>query len=171
MRIAKIEKDSLNNGPGIRAVVWCQGCSIKCPGCHNKETWNPFGGVELTERHIDDLMYYLKKDHVSGITFSGGHPLEWYNIEYVIGLIQMIRKECPDKDIWIYTGWILDYSDIADTRDDVGVCLTMCDVVVDGPFVEDLRDVTLAFRGSSNQRIIDIKKTLKEQHIVLWEEQ
>lgn len=169
MRVAKIEKNSVANGPGVRLVVWCQGCSIHCPGCHNKDTWDMFGGRDFTNEDIEEIIEYLNQDYVSGITFSGGHPLEWYNIDYVICTIKEIRKRCPNKTIWLYTGWTLDYMDIFDEDDSIGQCLGMCDVVVDGPYIEEQRNIALPYCGSSNQRVIDIAKTLENEYITLYE--
>ena len=170
MRIAKIEKDSLNNGPGVRLVVWCQGCSIRCEGCHNPETWDMFGGREITDDDIEDIIQYLNKDYVSGITFSGGNPLEWYNTDYVCCIAQEVRKRCPLKTIWLYTGLSLEYDDIMkDAR--LFECLSLCDVVVDGPYMKDKRSITIPFRGSTNQRLIDVQKTFIEKKIILVEEQ
>lgn len=170
MRIARIEKDSLNNGPGVRLVVWCQGCSIRCDGCHNPETWDMFGGRELTNDDIEDIVEYLNKDYVAGITFSGGHPLEWYNLDYVSCVAHEIRKRCPGKTTWLYTGLELDYHKIM-SDDRLLHCLSLCDVVVDGPYIKEQRSTTIAFRGSTNQRLIDMKRTLQEKKIILLEEQ
>ena len=154
MRIAKIEKDCLNNGPGIRLVVWCQGCSVHCPGCHNKETWNEDIGHIFNCYDADEIYHYLKNSWVSGITLTGGHPLEPYNIDTCTELCKMVKLNYPDKTVWLYTGWL--WEDIKELE-----IMKYVDVVVDGPFIESERDTTLAFRGSKNQRIIDVRKTCK----------
>lgn len=165
MRIVRIEKDSLNNGPGVRAVVWCQGCSVKCKGCHNPETWDMSGGREFTLSDMFDLIEYLRKDYVSGVTFSGGNPLEPSTADYLASLLPEIKKRCPDKTIWLYTGYEFSY-DLLMEQTAPSECARMCDVLVDGPFVESMKDATLPFRGSSNQRLIDIKKTLDAKMII-----
>ncbi len=170
MRIAKIEKDSLNNGPGVRAVVWCQGCSVKCKGCHNPETWNPSEGREFNLTDMTELVTYLQQDYVSGLTISGGNPLEPYTVDYLICMLSEIRKRCPDKTIWLYTGFDITYQRLIE-QNSASECCRLCDVVIDGPYVEELRSITIPFRGSTNQHVIDIQKSLKQKKIVLWEEQ
>ena len=170
MRIAKIEKNSIANGPGVRLVVWCQGCSIHCPGCHNQSTWDPCGGEELTQHDKIEMLNYLSDKYVDGVTFSGGHPLEKYNIDGVVDLIKTIKSYYPDKTIWLYTGNILKYEDFI-AQDSIGHCLIACDVVVDGPYVEAERNIGLPYCGSNNQRLIDVKETLKNKEITLWKEQ
>lgn len=170
MRIAKIEKNSIANGPGVRLVVWCQGCSIHCPGCHNQSTWDPFAGREITKSDVQEIISYLKNDYVRGITLSGGHPLEDYNIDYAICLLQYVRECCPDKDVWLYTGLRLNYSNFTDNSG-IAECLSLCDVVVDGPYIESERCVTSPYFGSNNQRVIDVSKTYENKEITLWKEQ
>ena len=169
MRVAKIEKNSVADGPGVRLVIWCQGCSVHCKGCHNPETWDPSGGREFTAEDLEEVIEYLNHSYVSGITFSGGHPLEKYNLDYVICTILEIRKRCPGKTVWLYTGWTLDYMDIFDSSSKISECVSMCDVVVDGPYIEEQRNISLPYCGSSNQRIIDINKTLENGRIMLYE--
>ena len=169
MRIAKIEKNSVANGPGVRLVVWCQGCSIHCPGCHNKDTWDPENGKNITQFDVADIFDELEKPWVSGITFSGGHPLEDYNIECVIALAHSIKESFPTKDIWLYTGLELKITDFIE-ESSLSECFRLCDVVVDGPYIEEQRNISLPYCGSSNQRVIDIKKTLENKRITLYEE-
>jgi len=123
----------------------------------------------MTYGDIEEIIQYLNNDYVSGITFSGGHPLEHYNIDYVECLAQLVKRRCPGKTIWLYTGLELDYKKIINDSKLLS-CLSFCDVVVDGPYVQSLRDTRLAFRGSSNQRLIDISETLKQKKIILWKE-
>lgn len=169
MKVAKIEKNSISNGPGVRVVVWCQGCSIRCSECHNKGTWDPEGGEYITHLDVITIFEELEKPWVRGITFSGGHPLEDYNLEGVIELASNIREKFPEKDIWLYTGLKLYYNDFQQDSS-LFTCLKLCDVVVDGPYVHELRDIRLPYSGSSNQRVIDVKKTLKNKEITLYKE-
>lgn len=152
MKYLKIEKCSINNGYGIRCVIWCSGCSHRCKGCHNQETWNYNIGTEFTQDDVDWVLDYLSNDYVDGVTFSGGDPLEDCNIEAFTNLAKQIKDKFGDsKSIWVYTGYT--YEEVKDKD-----IFNFIDVLVDGQFELDKRDITLAFRGSSNQRIIDVKK-------------
>lgn len=166
MNIAKIEKNSIANGPGIRVVLWCQGCSVHCKGCHNECTWEPDGGRPFEDRDLLDIIEELKKPWVQGLTLSGGHPLEDYNIDECIRIASMVRYECPNKDIWLYTGFILSVEDFY-KPDKIGHLLRLCDVVVDGPYLEHLKDIRLPYCGSSNQRVIDVLQTHVQNKIVI----
>lgn len=168
MKYAKIEKNSIANGPGVRVVVWCQGCSIHCPGCHNKCTWDPNDGEYITQFDIIDIFEELEKPWVKGITFSGGHPLEDYNIEGVIELASNIKEKFPEKDIWLYTGLKLNLDDF-NNNSSLSTCLKLCDVIVDGPYIQEQRNINLPYRGSNNQRLIDVNETLKNNKIILYE--
>ena len=164
MNYHKIEKTSVANGEGVRVVLWVSGCSLHCKGCHNPETWDFNSGKLFDENAEKELFKALSKSHIQGITFSGGHPLEPLNIDVVYELIRKIKKRLPDKDIWLYTGWTLNIDDFCQHN-----TLELCDVIVDGRYIEELRDLTLKWRGSSNQRVIDVKKTLEKGEFVLYE--
>lgn len=165
MNYHKIEKTSVANGTGIRVVLWVSGCTCRCPKCHNPETWDFNSGKPFDEAAKRELFEALDKSYIQGITFSGGHPLEKKNIAEVYELIMEIRNKLPEKDIWLYTGY--KFENIEQSHRKV---LEQCDVVVDGKYVDELRDITLKWRGSKNQRVIDIKKTLNENKIVLYED-
>ncbi len=175
MNYHKIEKSSIANGTGIRVVLWCSGCSLRCKGCQNPETWDINSGKLFDEKAKEELFEALDKPYIQGITFSGGHPLENENVETVYLLIKEIKEKFPNKDIWLYTGYTLNQifptvitSDLDLKRFYRQNIVEMCDVVVDGAYVEKLRDITLKWRGSSNQRVIDVKNTLKENKVVLY---
>jgi anaerobic ribonucleoside-triphosphate reductase activating protein len=175
MNYHKIEKTSVANGTGIRVVLWVSGCSLHCKGCHNPETWSLCSGKPFDEDAKRELFEALDKPYIQGITFSGGHPLEDENAEEVYLLIKEIKERFPDKDIWLYTGYTLEQIFPSVVTDNLDVnrfykqeIVKMCDVVVDGKYVEELRDITLKWKGSSNQRVIDVKQSLKEQEIVLY---
>ena len=175
MNYHKIEKTSIVNGEGIRVVLWCSGCGIHCKGCHNPETWDFNSGKPFDEQEKQELLKAVDKPYIQGITLSGGHPLEYDNIPDVYEIIKCIKDKFPEKDIWLYTGYTLNIRDFNtlihhEPEWDIGAVLELCDVVVDGPYVEELRDITLRFRGSSNQRLIDVKKTIESKEIVLWNE-
>jgi anaerobic ribonucleoside-triphosphate reductase activating protein len=173
MNYLGIDKSSISNGPGVRVVLWVSGCTLHCRGCQNPESWDFCSGKLFDEVSKQELCNALNKPYIQGITFSGGHPLENNNVEDVYLLIKEIKEKFPTKDIWLYTGctWeqifptvCLDVFNINNTYRKAVV--EMCDVIVDGPYVEEQRDITLKFRGSKNQRIIDVKETIKQNTII-----
>lgn len=180
MNYHKIEKTSIANGDGIRVVLWVSGCSLHCKGCHNPETWNLNSGKPFDEAAKKELFEALDKPYIQGITFSGGHPLESQNVEETLSLIKEIKEKFPTKDIWLYTGYTFEeicelycnqaiyniYKNVTELN--IWSNLQYVDVLVDGKFIEEEKDITLKFRGSRNQRVIDLKKTLKENKIVLY---
>lgn len=160
MRYHNITKDDMLNGDGLRTVLWVAGCSHGCKNCHNPITWDICGGIPFDEAAKKELFEALEPDYISGITFSGGDPLHMQNRGEVGELIKEVREKYPNKTIWVYTGYTWD--DVKDLP-----YLQYADVLVDGPFVEALKDVTLHWKGSANQRVIDVKKTLESGEIVL----
>lgn len=155
LRILKVTAPDISNGLGIRVTIWVSGCTNHCKGCHNKWTWEYNQGKGIAD-WSDEIKYWLSKDYISGVTISGGDPL----CQSIIDLKQLqyflleLKTEFPNKNIWLYTG--LTYEDL---NDDQLKVLSSVDVLVDGKYIEELRDVKLAFRGSSNQRIIDLKNS------------
>lgn len=152
------------NGNGVRVTLFVSGCTLHCKGCQNPQTWDFNAGKPFDDTAKQGLFEALDHPWIQGLTLSGGHPLEKENIECVLSLIKECKIRWPDKDIWLYTGLKLSLEDICQVLRD-------CDVVVDGAYVDDLRDISLKFRGSSNQRLIDVKKTIKNQEITLWSEE
>lgn len=173
MNYIKITKHDIANGPGVRVVLWVSGCRLHCKNCQNPQSWDFNAGNIFDEAAKQELFDALDNLYIKGITFSGGHPLEYQNLPDVYDLIKEIKTKFPNKDIWLYTGYTLSISDF-DTTIDCGwdnaairnYILAMCDVVVDGPYIEEQRDITLAFRGSKNQRLIDVKETLNQGKII-----
>ena len=166
MNYHKIEKHSIANGFGIRVVLWASGCSLHCKGCQNPSTWD-FSSGRLFGRDAEkELLEALKQPYIKGITFSGGHPLECSNAPCIYELIQKIKTQLPEKDIWLYTGLQLSIKDFQVSDQLINNILRLCDVVVDGPYIEAQKDITLKFRGSKNQRLIDVKETLKQNQII-----
>ena len=163
MRYANITTCDIANGKGIGVVLWCQGCSLNCPGCQNKCTHAYTDGKEFTKKEEDLIISELQKLHISRLTLSGGHPLEYYNIEACLALCRRVKSELPDIKIWCYTGWL--WENIKDFE-----IIKYIDVLVDGPYVEALRDITLPWRGSSNQRLIDVKASLKKKKTIILTE-
>lgn len=160
MRYHNITKDDMLNGDGLRVVLWVAGCSHCCKECHNPITWDPNGGLEFDESAKQELYDELKKDYVSGITFSGGDPLHYQNIREITKLAAEIRERFPEKTIWLYTGSVWE-----EVRDEE--IMNYVDVLVDGEFKIDLFDPNLHWKGSSNQKVIDVPQTLKTGNIVL----
>lgn len=154
MRYHNITKDDMRNGDGLRVVLWVAGCSHCCKECQNPITWDPNGGLEFDEAAKQEIFEQLDQDYISGITFSGGDPLHSANRKEVGRLIAEIREKYPDKTIWLYTGSDWDEIYHYPMMQDI-------DVVVDGEFILEKRDVTLRWKGSSNQRVIDVQKTLR----------
>ena len=148
------------NGDGLRVVLWVAGCAHACPGCHNPVTWDPEEGLPFDEAARQEIYEELEKDYVSGITFSGGDPLHPANMQGVTELARQIRSDFPDKTIWLYTGSTWD--EVRDLE-----VIRYVDVLVDGPFREDEKDSTLHWKGSANQQVIDVQKTLKTGEVVL----
>jgi anaerobic ribonucleoside-triphosphate reductase activating protein len=175
MNYHKIEKTSVANGTGIRVVLWVSGCSLHCKGCHNPETWDVCSGMPFDDKAKEELFEALDKSYIQGITLSGGHPLEGENVQTIYLLIKEIKEKFPNKDIWLYTGLTLEQIFPAVVTDDFDIkrfyrqmVTMMSDVVVDGKYVEELRDITLKWKGSSNQRVIDMGKTIREGKIILY---
>lgn len=172
MNYLKIEKTSIANGTGIRVVLWVSGCSLHCKNCQNPQSWSFDSGNPFNEEAKKELFEALNKSYIQGITFSGGHPLEDNNLGEVYNLITEIKDKFPDKDIWLYTGY--QFEDIINNplRNMLATLrkriVEACDVVVDGSYINELRDITLKWKGSSNQRVIDVQKSLKENKIVLY---
>ena len=164
MNFCQIETCSIANGTGFRVVLWCSGCSHHCKGCHNPETWQRDAGREFTSAEKEKLFSLLKEPYIQGITFSGGDPLFRANIDDVYTLLQDIKTNFPDKDIWMYIGYTFEELQRDIERKKI---LPYIDVLIDGKFILEQRDITLAFRGSANQRIIDVPETLKQKRIVL----
>ena len=161
MRYHNITKDDMLNGDGLRVVLWVSGCSHKCKGCHNPITWDPKCGLEFDASARNEIFAELDKDYVSGITFSGGDPLHPANIHDITELAAMIRQIYPHKTIWLYTGYQweeVQYLDI----------VQYIDILVDGKFVEELKDNNLHWKGSSNQNVIDVKKSLRTGEIIIY---
>ena len=155
MRYHNITKDDMLNGDGLRVVLWVAGCTHCCRECQNAVTWDPDGGLPFDEEARQEIFDQLDKPYISGITFSGGDPLHSANRLDVKGLMEEVKEKYPDKTIWMYTGddWenILHYP-----------MMKYVDVLVDGEFKVDLKDTKLLWKGSSNQRVIDVQASLKQ---------
>ena len=150
MNYHNITKDDMLNGDGLRVVLWVSGCSHGCKGCHNRITWDPNGGLLFDEAAKQEIFTELEKDYVSGLTLSGGDPLFPGNRSAICALVRETKEKYPNKTIWLYTGY--SWEEIKTLP-----LIQYVDIVVDGKFVESLKDNKLHWRGSSNQRVIDVK--------------
>lgn len=173
MNYADIKQYDVANGLGIRVSLFVSGCTHHCKNCFNKETWDFHFGNPFTEAEIEKILEYLKPSYVSGLSLLGGEPFEPENQEGLLPLVKKVKEAYPDKNIWCYTGYLFDEDICAKMLDQVPETrelLSYIDVLIDGPFVEERKNLKIRFRGSDNQRIIDVKKTMEAGEIVLWEE-
>ena len=190
MNYSGIIKADFANGLGVRVTLFVSGCDLRCHGCHSPKLWDYENGVPFDNGAKEEVMSCLQKDWVSGLTLSGGQPLAPENIASVYELVREVKERFPLKNIWLYTGYTLSPEDFSGTNDSplqlyTGYTLSpedfsgtndsplhrtiaLCDVIVDGEYDEAKRDTTLAFRGSSNQRIIDVKQTMASGKIVTF---
>lgn len=162
MRYHNITTDDMLNGDGLRTVLWVAGCTHRCEGCHNPITWDIDGGIPFDEAAENELFEKLAPDYISGITFSGGDPLHPRNREEITRLAKKARELFHDKTIWLYTGYSWD--EICELE-----IIKYLDVVVDGEFIKKLFDGKLHWKGSSNQRVIDVNETTRLGKIVLFD--
>ena len=161
MNYHNITVDDMLNGDGLRTVLWVSGCDHRCRGCQNPQTWPETSGIPFDEDAKAELFEALSRDYMNGVTFSGGDPLFCRNRDTVGALIEEIHEKLPEKTIWLYTGSL--FEDIRRLP-----FISQIDVIVDGPYIEGIRDPQLHWKGSKNQRVIDVKRTLEEGQIVLW---
>lgn len=163
MNYHNITKDDMLNGDGLRVVLWVSGCTHQCPECQNPITWDLAGGLPFDEDAENELFDALKPAYVSGITFSGGDPLHPFNQGEITRLAKKFKELEPEKTAWLYTGF--SWENIKDLD-----IMKYIDVLVDGEFMADLKDNNLHWKGSANQRVIDVQKSLERDEIVLHEE-
>ena len=168
MNYANIKRTDVANGPGIRVSLFVSGCTHGCRGCFNKEAWDFHYGEEYTALVEEEILRLLAPDYIRGLSVLGGEPMEPQNREAGLGLLRKVRQRYPQKDIWCYTGY--DYEkDIlswAQQQEAVRELLSLIDVLVDGEFVEERKNLRLAFRGSENQRLIDVKESGRQKKTV-----
>lgn len=171
MKIALIKKIDISNGPGIRLSIFVSGCRHACPGCFNKDIWDFKKGNELDENVLDEIISYLEKPYISGVSLLGGEPLEPKNHKGIYQILTRIKQNFPNMNIWCYTGFVYEYicENMIGSFKYLNEIINMVDVLVDGRFEIDLLDLKLQFRGSKNQRIIDLKKT-RERNTIIWED-
>lgn len=173
----------MNNGDGLRVVLWLSGCSHHCYNCQNPQTWNPDSGIPFDESAKQEIFNELSKDYISGITFSGGDPLHENNLDEVLKLVQEIRISFPEKTIWLYTGFEWnslmvkihqstfedkDFEHTIEIHKKRQEIIKLCNVVVDGEYIDEQKDLALKWRGSKNQNCIDVKQSLAQNKLVLY---
>ena len=184
MNYAQIRSMDISNGEGIGVSLFVQGCDFHCKNCFNSETWEFSKGQEWNEKTKNQFLKLVEKPFIQRVSILGGEPLHPQNVQNVLKIVDEIRVSYPTKNIWLYTGytweeiWIKDNIKTADKVKDMREkairnlrrqVVRMCDVLIDGRYVDELRDISLHWRGSSNQRVINVQETLKQNQIVLWE--
>lgn len=171
MNYGEIKKCDVANGEGVRVSLFVSGCTHHCKGCFNKDTWDFSFGTQYTQETENYIFNLLKSSYINGFTLLGGEPFEPCNQRAVLPLLRRIRAELPEKNIWCYTGYLFDKELLSESRARCEVTdemLSLIDVLVDGRFIEEMKDISLAYKGSSNQRIIDVKASLANDSVVLW---
>ncbi len=170
MNYATIKNCDIANGPGVRVSLFVSGCTHRCPGCFNEVAWDFDYGEPFTQETIDSILEMLRPSYIRGLTLLGGEPFEPQNQEAVVELLRQIKREMPQKSIWAFSGYLFDRDILSGRLGDTAEYLRYLDVLVDGPFVESKKNLSLRFRGSENQRLIDVPATLKAGEIVLWDD-
>ncbi|MBO4937891.1 MAG: anaerobic ribonucleoside-triphosphate reductase activating protein [Oscillospiraceae bacterium] len=171
MNYATIKNCDIANGPGVRVSLFVSGCTHRCPGCFNEIAWDFDYGEPFTRQTIDAVVNMLRPAYIRGLTLLGGEPFEPQNQQPIVELLRQVKKELPDKSIWAFSGYLFD-RDILSGRlgpwEVTKEYLSYLDVLVDGPFVQSRKNLSLRFRGSENQRLIDVPASLERGEVVLW---
>lgn len=172
MNYASIKNCDIANGVGVRISLFVSGCRHHCKNCFNFEAWDFNYGEPFTDVQKKEIIDLLKPNYIQGLSLLGGEPMEPENIVELVPFIKEVKETYPDKTIWCYSGFTYEYltEEMPKRCKEVTEFLDMIDILVDGKFVEELKDIKLRFRGSSNQRVIDVKKTKEKNEIVIWEE-
>ncbi|MDO4414125.1 MAG: anaerobic ribonucleoside-triphosphate reductase activating protein [Erysipelotrichaceae bacterium] len=171
MYYGNIKQYDIADGEGVRTTLFVSGCTNCCKGCFQPETWDFNYGKPYTEETENSLMEMLSDENIQGLTLLGGEPFEPENQRVLVKLLRRVKKELPHKDIWSYTGFVYERDLLEGCRKHTEVTdemLSYIDVLVDGPFIEEKKNISLQFRGSENQRVIDLKKTLAAKEVVLY---
>ena len=170
MNYATIKNCDIANGPGIRVSLFVSGCTHRCPGCFNEVAWDFDYGERFTQQTVDSIIDMLRPSYIKGLTLLGGEPFEPRNQAAVVDLLRQIKEKLPEKSIWAFSGYLFEQDMLSGRIGDVSEYLSYLDVLVDGPFVEAKKNLNLRFRGSENQRIIDVKASLSSGQTVLWDD-
>ncbi|MBQ8621758.1 MAG: anaerobic ribonucleoside-triphosphate reductase activating protein [Oscillospiraceae bacterium] len=173
MHYATIKNCDIANGPGVRVSLFVSGCTHKCKGCFNEVAWDFNYGQPFTQQTIDDILQMLKPPHIKGLTLLGGEPFEPQNQPAIVDLLRQVKAKYPEKSIWAFSGYLFDRDILPGRLGDPAVTreyLSYLDVLVDGPFIEAKKNLSLRFRGSENQRLINVPASLQKGEVVLWED-
>ena len=173
MNYATIKPRDIANGPGVRVSLFVSGCTHRCPGCFNEEAWDFSYGQPFDQTVIDQLLADLSPSFVKGLTLLGGEPFDPRNQGPILELLRQVKEKYPEKSIWAFTGYLFDRDLLPGKLGDPAVTreyLEHLDVLVDGPFIQAQKNLTLRFRGSANQRLIDVPASLQSGSVVLWED-
>ena len=171
MNYATIKPRDIANGPGIRVSLFVSGCTHRCPGCFNAEAWDFNYGQPFDQSVIDRILEDLSPAYVKGLTLLGGEPFEPENQGAVVELLRRVKREMPEKSIWAFSGYLFDPDILSGRLGDTREYLSYLDVLVDGPFIEAKKNLSLRFRGSENQRLIDVPASLRAGEIILWDDE
>ena len=169
MNYAKINPNDIANGVGVRVTLFVSGCTHHCKGCFNSETWDFNYGTPFTEETENKILKLLEPYYIQGLTLLGGEPMEIQNQRALLPLLKKVRRMYPQKDIWCYSGYLFDTEILkgrahCEVTDEILSCI---DVLVDGRFIEEKKNIMLKFRGSENQRIIDVKESIKQNKVII----
>ena len=173
MNYATIKPRDIANGPGVRVSLFVSGCTHRCPGCFNEEAWDFDYGQPFDQSTIDEILELLQPDYVQGLTLLGGEPFDPRNQPAIVELLRQIKAKYPNKSIWAFTGYLFDRDILPGRLGDPTITreyLSYLDVLVDGPFIQSRKNLTLRFRGSDNQRLIDVPESLSRGEVVIWED-
>ena len=170
MNYATIKNCDIANGPGVRVSLFVSGCTHRCPGCFNEVAWDFHYGTPFTQQTINKILEMMKPSHIKGLTLLGGEPFEPRNQEAVVTLLRRVKAELPEKSIWAFSGYLFEKDMLSGRIGDLSEYLSYLDVLVDGPFIQEQKNLNLRFRGSENQRIIDVKASLAAGKTVLWDD-
>ena len=170
MNYATIKNCDIANGPGVRVSLFVSGCTHRCLGCFNEVAWDFNYGEPFTQDTIDIILKMLRPSHIRGLTLLGGEPFEPENQAPIVELLRQIKKAYPDKSIWAFSGYLFDKDILSGQLGDTSEYLSYLDVLVDGPFVLEKKNLSLRFRGSENQRIIDVPASLSTGEVILWKD-
>ena len=170
MNYATIKNCDIANGPGVRVSLFVSGCTHHCHGCFNQVAWDFDYGQPFTQETIDAILKMLRPSYVRGLTLLGGEPFEPQNQAGVVELLRQVKRELPGKTVWAYSGYLFDRDILSGRLGDTREYLSYVDVLVDGPFIEEKKNLSLRFRGSENQRIIDVPASLAAGTIIPWQD-
>ena len=170
MNYATIKNCDIANGPGVRVSLFVSGCTHHCPGCFNQVAWDFDYGQPFTQETIDKILNMLRPSYIRGLTLLGGEPFEPQNQAGVVELLRQVKRELPEKTVWAYSGYLFDRDILSGRLGDTREYLSYVDVLVDGPFIEAKKNLSLRFRGSENQRMIDVPASLAAGTIIPWQD-